>query len=160
MNTLAVVQKGGDPFNHTPSPSAQTASPKYRDHGKLSITSSFNQSKKASLLTDTIFGRQILGCRDIENAQEMTGNLVYLQVLTKQIDDGLVIYSLKKSIFLSFQVFHIGVFFHPERDLKIMKSVNWKVFQGYWFERKLEHGKRQSQPLLINKCWWYQNFYH
>ena len=37
----------------------------------------------------------------------MTGNLVYLQVLTKQIDDGLVIYSLKKSIFLSFQVFHI-----------------------------------------------------
>ena len=108
----------------TPSPSPQTASPKYRDHGKLAITSSFNQSKKASLLTDTIFGRQILGCRDIENAQEMTGNLVYLQVLTKQIDDGLVIYSLKKSIFLSFQVFHIGVFFHPERDLKIMKSVN------------------------------------
>lgn len=43
----------------------------------------------------------------MENAQEMTGNLVYLQVLTKQIDDGLVIYSLKKSIFLSFQVFHI-----------------------------------------------------
>ena len=83
----------------------------------------------------------------------------YLQVLTKQIDDGLVIYSLKKSIFLSFQVFHIGVFFHPERDLKIRKLVNWKVFQGYWFERKLEHGKRQSQPLLINKCWWYQNFY-
>ena len=103
MNTLAVVQKGGDP-----SPSPQTASPKYRDQGKLPITSSFNQSKKASLLTDTIFGRQILGCRDIENAQEMTGNLVYLQVLTKQIDDGLVIYSLKKSIFfLSFQVFHI-----------------------------------------------------
>lgn len=65
----------------------------------MPITSSFNQSKKASLLTDTIFGRQILGCRDIENAQEMTGNLVYLQVLTKQIDDVLVIYSLKKSIF-------------------------------------------------------------
>ena len=62
----------------------------------------------------------------------MNGNLVCLQVLTKQIDDGLVIYSSKKIYFSEFSGFshslcmsyYIGVFFHPEKDLKIMKPKN------------------------------------
>ena len=28
--------------------------------------------------------------------------------------------------------YYIGVFFHPEKDLKIMKPKNWKVSQGYF----------------------------